>query len=166
MFGGSALGGTLFNAALSSGSFLSSLSTGFSVLSGVSSLLGGMQANSEAKNQANMATQEAKLKGAEAERQANREAQFEQEDVNSVTRRQKLAYLKSGVELSGSPLLVMEETRRRGKDNIDEIMRSGAAGSKAAYSEGRMQAANYKASGRQAFATGLTNAGNSFSRLI
>jgi hypothetical protein len=40
---------------------------------------------------------------------------------------QKLAYLKSGVELSGSPLDVLDETARVSQENINAMRASGAA---------------------------------------
>jgi len=142
------------------------VSTGLSVLSGVSSIIGGFQSNQEAKYQSSLATQEAKMRGAEAERVAAKEAGYANDEANDVRRRQKLAYMKSGVSLEGTPFLALEETRRRGKENVDEILRGGAASSAAAYSEGRIRAAQLKSSGRQAFMSGLTNAGQSFGRLV
>lgn len=165
-FGGSALGGTLFNAALNAGGISSALSTGFSVLSGVSSLIGGMQQKQEAKNQAALATQEARMQAAEQVRLADREARFEQENADKTRRAQKLAYLKSGVTLEGTPFLALEETRRRGKENVDEILAAGSAGSRAALAEGRIRAQSMKSTGRQAFIQGLTNAGTSLQRLM
>ena len=148
------------------GTIASGLSTGFSVLSGVSSLMGGMQAKGEAKVQAANAMADARARGAEEARVAAREADLTQQEADSVRRRQKVAFLKSGVSLAGSPLLVMEETRRKGKENVDEILASGTAASKAAYSEGRQQARAFKSQGRQAFTQGLVSAGNAFGKLM
>ena len=164
-FGGSALGGAMFQGAMAA-SALPSLSTGLSILSGVSSLMGGMQAKQEGKIQAANAMADARARGAEEARVAAREADLTQQEADSVRRRQKVAFLKSGVSLAGSPLLVMEETRRKGKENVDEILASGTAASKAAYQEGRTQARAYKSQGRQAFTEGLVNAGSAFGRLM
>ena len=38
-----------------------------------------------------------------------------------------MLFLKSGVMLEGSPLLVMEETRRKGEENAKNVRESGAA---------------------------------------
>lgn len=165
-FGGSALGGTLFNAAMGAGSALSGLSTGFSVLSGISSIIGGMQQKQEAKNQAALATQQAQMQAAEQVRLADKEARYEQENADKTRRLQKLAYMKSGVSLEGTPFLALAETKRRGKENVDEILAAGTAGSNAAIAEGRIRAQNMKSTGRQAFIQGLTNAGTTFSRLM
>jgi hypothetical protein len=155
-------GGTLFGI---SGLTASALSTGFSVLSGLSSFMGGMQAKGESKIQAANAKADAAKRGAEEARLAAREADLTQQEADSIRKRQKVAYLKSGVSLSGSPLLVMEETRRKGKENVNEILTAGQYASQSAYQEGRTQARAYKSAGRQAFVNGLTNAGSAFARM-
>lgn len=58
---------------------------------------------------------------------AERAAQAELEDAQKHEKLQKMLYLKSGVDLTGSPLLVMEETRNKGKENAKNIMDSQAA---------------------------------------
>lgn len=135
-------------------------------LSAVSSLVGGIQGMQEGKSQARAAEQQAAMQGAEAERQAQREARFEQQNVDSMMRRQKLAYLKSGVTLEGSPLLVMEETRRKGAENIDEILQGGAYAKSAAATEGRVKAQALKSAGRSEFVSGLTGAGSALSKVF
>lgn len=124
-------------------------------LSAVSSIVGGMQQNSAAKEQANYAQAQGILNAEEAVRQSAASAQQEADMADDARRKQKLAYLKSGVSLEGSPLLMMEETRLRGERNVDEITTAGGYASAAASQEGRTQAQNYKASGRQAFISGL-----------
>jgi hypothetical protein len=129
-----------------------------SAVSAVSSVVGGIQGMSEGKNQANIAMAQAEARGAESARVAEREARLTQEDAIATERRQKLAYMASGVTLEGSPLLVMEETRRKGQENVDEILRAGQASSAAALAEGRLQADAAKSAGRQSFISGLTGA--------
>ena len=53
---------------------------------------------------------------------AERAAQLELEESERTRKIQKMAYLKSGVDLSGSPLLVMEETREKGKENAKNVI--------------------------------------------
>ena len=53
---------------------------------------------------------------------AARAAQEEQRLASNTASDQKVAYLKSGVDLSGSPLLVMEETRAKGAENAGNII--------------------------------------------
>lgn len=127
-------------------------------LSAVSGLVGGLQQQSEAKQQAEYAQAQGISQAKENVRIAAKEAGIEKREAESVRRQQKLAYLKSGVSLEGSPLLMMEKTRLQGQQNVDEIIASGGAASSAALTEGRMQAKNYKASGRQAFVGGLGKA--------
>ena len=144
---------------------LVSVVSGVGALSAVSSILGGAQSYAAGGDQAALALSQASLRGVEAERVAQREAKFAQEEALDTERRQKLAYMASGVTLEGSPLLVMEETRQRGIDNVDEILKSGQAASQAAAMEGRIQASTYKASGRQKFVSGITSAAGSFGGL-
>ena len=75
---------------------------------------------------------------------------------------QMLARHKSGVSLEGSPLLVMEGTRARGQENVEEVLRAGGAATGAAITEGRIRAANAKAAGRESFMQGLTGAASLF----
>lgn len=135
---------------------LSTISTGLSIFSGLSSIAGGAASQAESGYQAELAAQQAESRAIEQERVSAREARLEQEQTEDFRKRQKVAYLASGVDLSGSPLLVMEETRRKGAENVNEILQSGAAGSSAARAEGRIQASQLKSSGRRAFADGLS----------
>lgn len=120
---------------------------------------------SEGNDQAKYALADADARGKEIARQTAREAEAEKKDVDSTLRRQKLAYLASGVTLQGSPLLVMEETRRKGQENIDEIMKSGSYSGAAAISEGRINASNAKSAGRREFLSGITSAAGSLSKM-
>lgn len=129
--------------------------TGLTGLSAVSSIVGGMQQNAAAQQQANYAQAQGILQAEESVRQSAAQAQQEADAADDARRKQKLAYLKSGVSLEGSPLLMMEETRLRGERNVNEITTAGGYASAAAIQEGRTRAQNYKASGRQAFMSGL-----------
>jgi len=129
--------------------------------SGALSLIGGIQQLQTGRQQASAAKEAAALRGSEAARQAERNARGEQQNVDRLIRRQKLDYLRSGVTLEGSPLLVMEETRRRGAENIDEILRGGAYAERSAIVEGRTRARGFLASGRSGFISGLFGAAGS-----
>lgn len=137
---------------------------GLSAFSAISSVMGGMAANEEAGKQAQLAASQAESRAVEQERLAFKEAQATTEEADSVARRQKVAYLASGVDLAGSPLLVMEETRRKGAENADEIVQAGKYGASASRAEGRAQASQLKSSGRQALIGGLINAAGSASQ--
>lgn len=142
------------------------LGTGLSVFSGLSSIMGGIEAKREGKRQAEMALYTAQKQGAEAARQAQGEANLIREEAESTRRRQKVALLKSGVSLEGSPLQLMEATRQRGLQNVEEVFRAGGAATGAAATEGRLRAQNLKSAGRQQFMSNLTSAGTSFARLF
>lgn len=60
---------------------------------------------------------------------ADRAARAELEDARQHEHLQKMLYLASGVDLTGSPLLVTEETRNKGIENAKNIRES--AGSRA-----------------------------------
>jgi len=141
-------------------------STIFSTLSAASSFLGGIKANTAAKNQAVTAQAEANLKAEETARAGVREAKFVGAEARSIQRRQKLAYLKSGVDLEGSPLLVMEATRRAGLDNVEETLRAGGLSAGAQIQEGRSRATALRSSGRAAFMSGLGNAAGTLGRAL
>lgn len=58
---------------------------------------------------------------------AERAAQAELEAADKARSKQKMLFLKSGVMLEGSPLLVMEETRQKGEENAKNVRDSAAA---------------------------------------
>lgn len=147
---------------------MAAVSTGLLVAAAVgagASALGGIQAKREADKQARLANEQAAARAAETERVTKRQAELEQRNIDQTIDRQKLAYLKSGVTLEGSPLLKLEETRRLGAENIDEINKAGEAQASAQVAEGRVQAQQLKASGRQALISGITGAARSASAL-
>jgi len=135
------------------------------VAGAVSSIKGGLDAKDAAKEQASLARSDAAARATETDRVTARSSELESRNIQDTLDRRKLAFLASGVTLEGSPLLVMEETRKRGAENIDEIEKAGKAGSEAQLAEGRRVAASAKSSGRQAFIGGITGAASSLSRL-
>lgn len=127
-------------------------------LSAATSIMGGIQANAAAKQQANAAQATAILQGEEQARVSAAQAAEESRVAESTRRLQKIQYLKSGVDLEGSPLLMMEATRLQGTRNVDEITGAGGAAIAGIQNEGRMAAKNYRASGRQALMSGIAGA--------
>lgn len=142
---------------LTAGSALGAVGTGLSLFSGLSSIMGGYEAQAEAGYQSQLAIQQAEAAAAESERLAFKEAKAEQEASDEARRRQKVAYLASGVSLAGTPLLVMEETRQKGIENVNEILQGGQASKSATLTEGRLQAKQLKSTGRKAFSQGITS---------
>lgn len=120
---------------------------------------------SAGKQQASNAATQAQLQTGEIRRQNEREARLEQEQVDETVRRQKLAYMASGVTLEGSPLLVMEQTRIKGQENISEIIAGGESSANATLQEGRLRSQQLKATGRSSFISGLTSGAKAFSAI-
>lgn len=142
-----------FGKALSIGSGL------LSIGSGIGSLMQG-------DRQADLAKAEAEQAGKESARQTQLTADQVSAEANDLRRKQKMAFLKSGVTLEGSPLLVMEGTRQRGLQNVQEVFSAGNAEYGSIYQQGRNAAEKYKLSGRSAFMKGLASGGNSFARIF
>lgn len=92
----------------------------------IGGIAGYMEQRKGEKEAVRIAQQQAAIDKADAERAATQE----RIDAEKFRARQKMMFLKSGVDLSGSPLLLMEETRRKGEENARNIMESQAARSK------------------------------------
>lgn len=126
------------------------------------SIVQGMQAQSAAKSQAALAREQAFAQAAETGRVAGKQAFEEQQEADRIRARQKVLFLKGGVDLEGSPLLVMEETRRTGEENAEEIIQAGASRGAAQITAGEQTALSLESRGRQAFTSGLTSGFNTF----
>jgi len=109
------------------------------VVSSGTAIHSGMQQKKQSKKQAALMEEDAANRAAEETRQAKEHR-----------KRQKVAFLKSGVALSGSPLLIMQETLERGLGNSDAIKETGGA-----------KASLLRAQGQSALVTGFGNAGTS-----
>lgn len=145
------------------------ISAGLSAVQGVSSLMGGSAEQSAYKQQGENAIASATMAAKENARVSFKESQVEAENAKNAERRQKLAYLASGVTLEGSPLLIMEETRRKGAENVDEILKASDAASAATMFEAQNTKSALNAKGRAAFSSGVSGAvssfGNAFTKL-
>jgi len=106
-------------------------------LGAAASIYAGIQQKKEADIQANIAREEsiaeAKKKGEEAEK---------------FMESQELSYLKSGVMLEGSPLMVLADTSRKSLEEQRSIRRAGSA-----------KAETLKRTGRAALISGLLGGG-------
>jgi hypothetical protein len=121
-------------------------------------LFQGSQQQAAYKQQGENAIASATMAAKEQTRVAFKQAQVEGENAKTAERRQKLAYLASGVTLEGSPLLIMEETRRKGAENVDEILKAGDAASGALMQEGYNTKTALNLKGREAFSSGISSA--------
>lgn len=86
-------------------------------VSAVSKLLEGLATYNAAKSEASLLAEQARL----AQKEIQYEAVQKQREVDRFAGEQTMAYLSSGVTLEGSPLQVLEETRRLGKQEVDAI---------------------------------------------
>ena len=112
------------------------IETALLIGSAVASIGGGISQASEARSQAKSAQEQAEVQARATAREAI-----------DVEKRQKLSFLKSGVALEGSPLLILAETREKGLENVEAIQ-----------GQGRQQAKSILRGGRSALIGGLTSA--------
>ncbi len=91
--------------------------------------------------------EQAKREAAAAEADAQEQAKIRDRDIARFRKRQKVAFLKSGVTIAGSPLAVLEDTRREGLIEVASIRRRGTN-----------VATSKRAAGRLAFTEGLVGA--------
>lgn len=95
--------------------------------------------------------------GALARLEANEEADRINTENIKFRKKQKLAFLKSGVGLIGSPLLILEETRTEGNKEVEAIRRRGQA----QFTLGLRKAGITRATGRARLIGGIAGAASS-----
>lgn len=88
-----------------------------------SQLYSGYQANQSARKEADATEAQGSLMREEAYRSAWQRA----EEVEKSRSKQKLAFLTNGVQISGTPELVLDETTRQGQAEVDALVRRGNA---------------------------------------
>jgi hypothetical protein len=114
------------------------------------SIMAGLFGYMAGENAAETYRSRARMIRAEAEN----EAQRYQERAEQFRATQAVAYLKSGVELSGSPLDVLDETIRVGRENASAIRSGGQARALDAEFGGEQAST----AGRNALVSGVTGA--------
>ncbi len=132
---------------------LSLIGTG---ISAAGSILGGIQARGAAEQQAADTRAEAQRQANLRQEEREQQARLEAREGIELEKRQKLAFLKGGVSLAGSPLLLLAETRRIGAENIEAILKTGRTEATSLLQAGAFQARGLKTTGRQALIGGLT----------
>lgn len=120
------------------------LGTGFSA---ANSIGGGFAAANAATAEANLQRQQGDLLADEARTNAANEAYNQRQVVG----KQRLAFLANGVSLEGSPALVLKSSTDYGQQQVDAILKRGAAGRSLAY----QSAAITKNKGRAALISGV-----------
>lgn len=118
--------------------------------SAVSSIAGGMSAQSAANQQAKLQEEQ----GAIALKEANANATNEAFNQNQAIGKQRLAFLANGVSLEGSPSMVLQESKKYGQQQVQSILDAGAAN----YNLAQKSAAITKNQGRAAMIAGFGQA--------
>lgn len=113
-------------------------------------LYAGQQAKSASKQTAALQEEQGRIASLEAQREAAQTV----ENAQKFRDRQILAYMKSGVTLAGSPLLVLEETITKSDEEADAIRKRGEATQRLAYSEASIT----RRTGRSQYISGITGA--------
>jgi len=147
--GGGAGGGSLSGG----GGGLGGTATGFGYASAGLDLIGGLFGFLAGGEIAGAAESRGRMVQFEAEADAQRY----NEQAESFKARQKLAFIKSGVQLTGSPLEILAETARVTRENISAIRARGRAGA----FDFEMEAVGARQRGRGALIGGVKGAASS-----
>ncbi len=105
-------------------------------------LASGFMQYSEQKKADKAAEARAAQEAALQKSDADAAALDEERQAQDAQKKQRMAYLTSGVDLTGSPLLVMEETRAKGAENAKNVRDRGYANAKLTYEAGSVKRAN------------------------
>lgn len=109
---------------------LTNVSSALNIVSTISSFVSAGSTVAAGRAQQEAFDREAALQeeqGRIARREAGIEAERTATERRKFLARQKLAFIKNGVSLEGSPLLVLEETRSESQKEVDAIIKSGNA---------------------------------------
>ena len=90
-------------------------------VSTVGTVVSGFQKNKAAKAEASLLEEQGQIARDEADAEASRVA----EANSKFIKRQKLAFLKNGVSLAGSPLLILDESQAESAKQVAAIQKSG-----------------------------------------
>lgn len=129
---------------------------GLETIALVATIAGSVGSFIQGQKAAGAAESAAAQQAANAQQEAEATARREARENIALEKRQKLAFLKSGVSLEGSPLLLLQETREQGEENVEAILRSGQTQQQAIIGSGVTTAGQARASGRQALLGGLS----------
>lgn len=100
-------------------------------VSAIQSYMADREAQKQAKKANTAMMQAAATEAALAKQDAAQRADAARRDAMQARARQITAYLKSGVTLDGSPMLITDETQYRGSQNADNITSNADYSSKA-----------------------------------
>lgn len=106
---------------------------GLAIASAGMKIMGGFAQSAEGDIQAENAREQAQVAAdaaARAEVEAEGQALYSKERTRKLKSEQLVGFLKSGVQISGTPLAVLDKTQRVGDQDAANIRRSGQARSK------------------------------------
>jgi len=126
---------------------------GGSLLGAGANIIGGAAADEAARQQSSIILQQ----GALAREESEEEARRLEIEARKFRARQNVLFGKSGVTLEGSPLLVLEETRREGARQATAVRRQGVARANLAVAESQ----RVRNQGRARLLTGFLGGGAS-----
>ena len=118
------------------------VSVGANLLAAGSSAAGGFAAQEESRAQIRATREETAAAKIQSER-----------DTKRLRSRQLVNFLKSGVQLEGTPLAILEETEKLGAEDIESLERQEQA-----------QIGRFEAQGRTALLSGVTSSIGSIGR--
>jgi len=122
----------------------------FTVISAAATITQGFQQKESFDAEANLLEDQGRINAEESQAEAQRVAN----DRRKFRKKQKLAFLKNGVTLAGSPLLVLEETAFESQQEVNAIARRGTAQAKLQF----QSAAIKRSTGRSAITSGIASA--------
>lgn len=118
------------------------------------SLFSGFQARKTGKSQARRLQTQSRLEEEAAEFDALQSGR----EFDKLLGRQRVAIAASGAELSGSPLLILDETLRDKEETIQNILKTGSAKSSFLRSKGKAA----RRTGRDALIASILGIGGEF----
>lgn len=129
-----------------------------SLLSFGGSIYGGYAAVQSSKSTKGMMEDQARLTYDEARRTALRM----REEGESFRQEQEMAYISSGVEIGGSSVVVLEQTRRYVEEEVVATERSGLAQKEFMEKQAKIQYKQTKASAIASIFGGASNVASSY----
>ena len=144
--------------------FLSMLGKYAPLISGGVQAASSFMAYKQQKDADSTAKAQATIEARRTRSDAERAALEEERTADKHRKFQKMAYLKSGVLLEGSPLLVMEETRQKGIENAANVRRTGGISAQSIMKAGSIKKASLLNTGQDAAAS-IANAFTTFQQL-
>ena len=114
----------------------------------------------QASNQKIAADKESDLQDDQADllaKETKEEAARQKRGNEDFEKKQRLAFLKSGVRLEGTPLQVLAETESRGQEQVDAFSASGGARSRLLHKRADITSNTGTAQAVSSVATGASN---------